>query len=358
MLGESKIEMRVLRQGAFLCPKVILATHLNCPSSSAVMGVSPQQQPFFIVGKVNGEVVFFTTDHTEVSKCGGRFNSPITAIAVGNLRHSEKDEVVAISADGLLQSMSFPRRDGNTLYQPVILYEQFVNANICAAQIADIDGDGRNEMIVVMTDRVVRTYRFIDSRLRTLNKWEVPSQICGLSIGWTRSGRIYALLAQLRQRYVVKIEFAQKHCMILPQSTNGDGGTYELDVPMNPMQVSLIGTLTNKIFVVNPDCNSENELKNMAGDVVCVATTTLPNGLRLMVTVDTHGILLLYGWRDNLVPQASPLARCHVLTDAEYLSAIADEFHENTLFIALSTLYFKVAIYHINLSSIVQIKKH
>lgn len=39
----------------------------------------------------------------------------------------------------------------------------------------------------------------------------------------------------------------------------------------------------------------------MAGDVVCVATTTLPNGLRLMVTVDTHGILLLYGWRDNLV---------------------------------------------------------
>uniref|UniRef100_A0A914ZE27 Uncharacterized protein n=3 Tax=Parascaris TaxID=6254 RepID=A0A914ZE27_PARUN len=350
--------MRVLRQGAFLCPKVILATHLNCPSSSAIMGVSPQQQPFFIVGKVNGEVVFFTTDHTEVSKCGGRFNSPITAIAVGNLRNSEKDEVVAISADGLLQSMSFPRRDGNTLYQPVILYEQFVNANICAAQIADIDGDGRNEMIVVMTDRVVRTYRFIDSRLRALNKWEVPSQICGLSIGWTRNGRIYALLAQLRQRYVVKIEFAQKHCMILPQSTNGDGGTYELDVPMNPMQVSLIGTLTNKIFVVNPDCNSENELKNMAGDVVCVATTTLPNGLRLMVTVDTHGILLLYGWRDNLVPQTSPLARCHVLTDAEYLSAIADEFHENTLFIALSTLYFKVAIYHINLTSIVQIKKH
>ncbi|KHN87917.1 Integrin-alpha FG-GAP repeat-containing protein 2 [Toxocara canis] len=350
--------MRVLREGAFLCPKAMLTTHLNCPSSSAVMGISPQQQPFFIVGKVNGEVVFFTTDHSEVSKCGGRFNSPITAIAVGNLRHSEKDEVVAISADGLLQSMSFPRRDGNTLYQPVILFEQFLNANICAAQIADIDGDDRNEMIVVMTDRVVRTYRFIDGRLRTLNKWEVPSQICGLSIGSTRAGRIYALLAQLHEKYIVKIEFAQKNCTILPQSTTGDGGTYELDVPMNPVQVSLIGTLTSRLFIVNPDCNTENELKNVAGDIVCVATTTLPNGLRLIVTVDTHGVLLLFGWRDNLVPQALPLVRCHVLADAEYVSAVADKMHENTLFVALSTLYFKVAIYRVDLSSIVQIKKH
>ncbi|VDK42459.1 unnamed protein product [Anisakis simplex] len=346
--------MRVLRQGAYLCPKALLTTHLNCPSSSALMGISPHKQAFFIVGKI----VFFTTDRSKVSKCGGRFNSPITAITVGNLRHSDKDEVIAISADGLLQSMSFPVYDENTLYQPSILFEQFLNANICAAQIIDIDNDGLDEMVVIMTDRVVRTYRFIEGRLRTLNKWEVPSQIYALSIGATRCGRIYALLGQLQQRYVVKIEFAEKNCMILPQTMSPENFHNELDIPMNPVQVTLVGKAINKLFIVNPDCNTENELKTVGGDIVCVSTTTLSNGIRLIVTVDMNGILLVYGWRDNLVPQSAPLVRCHILPDVQYLSTISDDYDDNKFFVAISTVYCKVAIYQIDISSIVQIKKH
>jgi hypothetical protein len=41
------------------------------------------------------------------------------------------------------------------------------------------------ELVVVMTDRVVRSYRYVEelSRMLPLNKWEMPAQISGWSIG-------------------------------------------------------------------------------------------------------------------------------------------------------------------------------
>ena len=37
---------------------------------------------------------------------------------------------------------------------PSLLFAQLLHANIAAAHLMDIDGDGRQELIVAMTDRV------------------------------------------------------------------------------------------------------------------------------------------------------------------------------------------------------------
>lgn len=106
---------------------------------------------------------------------------------------------MTISANGLMQCLEFPQGDPPG---PCRVFCQQLNANICSSHILDIDNDGRNEMIVVMTDRVgkpvtkkidclkilVRTYRFVQQaeRIIPLNKWEMPAQISGWAIGFDR----------------------------------------------------------------------------------------------------------------------------------------------------------------------------
>ena len=48
-------------------------------------------------------------------------------------------------------------------------------------QISDVNGDGLNELIVTLTDRVVRTYQWKksskESELMALSKWEFGDQV-------------------------------------------------------------------------------------------------------------------------------------------------------------------------------------
>ena len=67
------------------------------------------------------------------------------------------------------------------------IFQQRIPANVKDAMIGDANGDGFNELIVTLTDRVVRTYRwhhtgdFISmephGHLIPRNKWEFASQV-------------------------------------------------------------------------------------------------------------------------------------------------------------------------------------
>jgi hypothetical protein len=73
--------------------------------------------------------------------------------------------VVTISQNGCLHALSFPADEDPG---PARLFSQILNANICSADILDIDNDGHctistkilgqksdlGELVVVMTDRV------------------------------------------------------------------------------------------------------------------------------------------------------------------------------------------------------------
>lgn len=63
------------------------------------------------------------------------------------------------------------------------VHVQRIPTNTKVVLVADIDKDGANEMILGLTDRVVRSYRwssntdFGTGRLVGLNKWECANQI-------------------------------------------------------------------------------------------------------------------------------------------------------------------------------------
>lgn len=82
--------------------------------------------------------------------------------------------------------------------------------------MGDVDGDGLNEMVLGLTDRVVRSYRWIPNRNKTssisshdsyldeknigkfvaLNKWECANQIGSITLHHAWDGKPSLLIAQ------------------------------------------------------------------------------------------------------------------------------------------------------------------
>lgn len=90
------------------------------------------------------------------------------------------------------------------------------------------------------------------NHLAPLNKYEVPSHVCGLSLGVTASGQCYALLAQLNENYVVKIDFGENNCTVLQQIIPTGLLCQQLAVPDQPLHLSLVGSLAARLLVITP----------------------------------------------------------------------------------------------------------
>ncbi|KAH1011289.1 hypothetical protein HUJ04_000695 [Dendroctonus ponderosae] len=97
------------------------------------------------------------------------------------------------------------------------VHKQRIPANVKNIMLADVDGDGQIEMVVGLTDRVVRSYRFMKhadnsavdlveegdgseekllGTLVALNKWECANQIGSLTLHHSFDGQPFILVAQ------------------------------------------------------------------------------------------------------------------------------------------------------------------
>ncbi|KAL3986300.1 hypothetical protein ACH3XW_42170 [Acanthocheilonema viteae] len=343
--------MMIPRPGANVNAAPLFATHLNAPSSSVLMVWSRNhQQLFIIIGKCNGDLLFFTPTR-QYTKLENIFKSPLTTICFGKLRQNS-DEIVAISAGGQIRSFDFPQTDAQSgeLHKPLPLFEQLVQANICTSYIGDIDCDGLSELLVLMTDRCVRTYRYVSNHLAPLNKYEVPSHVYGFALGTTTSGLHYALLAERNENYVVKIDFSSNSCNILPQTLASNSSNRELMVPSQPIYLSLVGSLAARLILIDSESGAETTLENPVGDFICATTVKLQN-MYVVMTLDIFGNLLIYGWNDNTTCQVHLITKTVVLPDADHITAVSGR-NENEVLVCICTVYFKVAVYRIDLSSI------
>lgn len=123
-----------------------------------------------------------------------------------NMKHSHAN-VDIITSVNMTSSSSLDQIDGNNELNELsgkmeCVHVQRIPTNTKMILIADIDKDGANEMILALTDRVVRSYRWSSNlelgrgKLVGLNKWECANQIGTVTLQHMADGTPTLLVAQ------------------------------------------------------------------------------------------------------------------------------------------------------------------
>lgn len=129
----------------------------------------------------------------------------VASVIVGDIVNDSQNKIVSISCDGWCNMFSLHpdlSEEERKKMQP--FHSQRLPANTKMALLADINHDGKAELILGLTDRVVRTYQWIafaeegdcKGKLVGLQKWEFASQIGTISLNGTEDGGTALLVAQ------------------------------------------------------------------------------------------------------------------------------------------------------------------
>ncbi|KAM4671038.1 KICSTOR complex protein ITFG2 isoform 2-T2 [Amazona ochrocephala] len=153
-----------------------------------------------VVGDTNGKLYVYKNDDSKpwaVRSCQGM----LTCVGVGDICNKGKNLVVAVSAEGwfhlfdLTSTSKHPDASGHhelaAAEEQKPVFKQHIPANTKVMLINDIDGDGKCELVVGYTDRVVRAFRWEDwsensdhvsGQLLLLKKWLLEGQVDSLSV--------------------------------------------------------------------------------------------------------------------------------------------------------------------------------
>nr|XP_020502216.1 KICSTOR complex protein ITFG2 isoform X2 [Labrus bergylta] len=155
-----------------------------------------------VVGDTSGKLLVYKNDESKpwiTRTCVGM----LTCVAVGDVCNKGKNFVVAVGAEGWfhlfdLTAAAANKSDSSSQYEFISssddqkpLFTQHIPANTKVILISDIDGDGRSELVVGYTDRVVRAFRWEEpsessdlgsGQLVLLKKWLLEGQVDSLSV--------------------------------------------------------------------------------------------------------------------------------------------------------------------------------
>ncbi|XP_076279454.1 KICSTOR complex protein ITFG2 [Lasioglossum baleicum] len=176
----------------------------------------------------------------------------ITCVAVGDIFNYGRNALVVICGDGWVHIFYSPRpvnlstTNAASSQQPTkelsdqdnnkdqtdgvsetneltgkmeCVHVQRIPTNTKVVLIEDVDRDGANEMILGLTDRVVRSYRWSSNlelgrgKLVGLNKWECASQIGTVTLQHTADGTPTLLVAQPGGTFM-RIKCNPKECYL------------------------------------------------------------------------------------------------------------------------------------------------
>ncbi|VDN20800.1 unnamed protein product [Gongylonema pulchrum] len=235
---------------------LLLSKRMEIPCSSMLVAEDSEGQLFMIIGRHNGELLFFNTNG-RFMELKYEFNGEVTAICTGRLRQDDI-EIVATSIKGPMRLYGFPvptvdvepfryfyqnlgtsingahiadiNGDGVDELGPMRLYGfpvptvdvepsryfyQNLGTSINGAHVADINGDGVDELVVFM-----KIYQYANVSMVLLKTYSTPDYIAGISLGLTSSDQRYALLRQLppHERDVLRLCFASQLSHTLPEA--------------------------------------------------------------------------------------------------------------------------------------------
>lgn len=132
----------------------------------------------------------------------------------------------------------------------IALYEQRMPANCKELLLADLDGDGENEVIVGLTDRVLRTYKWIKigpdrGKFVGLYKWEFADQIGAVSLNPSRHENCQDIIVAQPGGTYAKLEcFDKKPTMTARSSTHSPNDSENMTEEQQ-QQTSLVGSPDN-----------------------------------------------------------------------------------------------------------------
>ncbi|CAI4226758.1 unnamed protein product [Auanema sp. JU1783] len=254
---------------------------------------------FLILGTTNGEVLFIPLDDTketsDISKHEISSSSPVTALAFGKITSQEGPEVVAICADGTTVALNPPNLVGT--WVPDLVFEQRLQANITTAFITDIDKDNHQELVAVLTDRVVRTFRWSqnDKRLLPINKWEVPCQITAFGIGEGMNRKMEVWLSQLDNTYYACLPLSGKsEVNICRHNCYRDRAL--MAIPAKTDFTSVLGSLINHVVIVSN--NQEKVLRHFGWPVIATSIVNFSH-FTVIITLHLRGQVLLYAFSNK-----------------------------------------------------------
>lgn len=153
---------------------------------------------FVAVGRTDGELEFLHWPEfkhiTQASGCG--YCSCISSGNVLNTKNGASTLLTVIGLEGRCQVFDF-----SDDLKPIAKLTQMLYANIVCSFVGDVDGDAQNELVVGLSDRVIRSYRYQESftngngtaskgtsladgggYLQPIQKWELPSQVLAISL--------------------------------------------------------------------------------------------------------------------------------------------------------------------------------
>lgn len=187
----------------------------------------------------------------------------VTACTVGDVLNSGRNFVTAINMEGWLfifdvipSSLSSggqcdasncdrqtvpDGRPASSCEQAVIkpkelepIYEQRMPANCKELLLADLDGDGQNELIIGLTDRVLRTYKWVKigperGKFVGLYKWEFADQIGSVSLNPSCHENCQDIIVAQPGGTYAKLECFDKKPLISSASTPGSLNEHKLE---------------------------------------------------------------------------------------------------------------------------------
>ncbi|KAK1789595.1 hypothetical protein P4O66_015495 [Electrophorus voltai] len=186
-----------------------------------------------VVGDTSGKLYIYKNDESKpwiTRTCVGM----LTCVGVGDICNKGKNLVVAVGAEGWLHlfDIAAAKAESSSQLEATFwdeqrpCFTQHIPANTKVMLISDIDGDGRSELVVGYTDRVVRAFRWEEppdttdlsgGQLVLLKKWLLEGQVDSLSVNPGPDGLPELMVSQPGCGYAILL------CSWTQEGTAGHG---------------------------------------------------------------------------------------------------------------------------------------